>query len=59
MGSILSSTPLDLVDLFFYFEGFKVVEFGFVGLKFGMELVFTCFFLWPQSVSAQVFLGPV
>jgi hypothetical protein len=41
MGSILSSTPLDLVDLFFYFEGFEVVEFGFVGLKFGMELVFT------------------
>ena len=47
MGSILSFAPFDLVDLFFYFEGFKVVEFGLVRLKFGMELVFTCFFLWP------------
>lgn len=52
MRSILSFAPLDLVDFFFYFEGFQVVEFGLVRLKFGVELVFTCFFLRTQSVSA-------
>ena len=41
MGGILSLAPLDLVNLFFDFEGFEVIEFGFVGLELGMELVFT------------------
>jgi hypothetical protein len=45
MRSILSPAPLDLVDLLFYLEGLQVVEFGFVGLKFGMELIFAGFFL--------------
>lgn len=45
MGCILSFAPLDFVDLLFNLQGFEVVKFGFVGLEFGMELVFTSFFL--------------
>jgi hypothetical protein len=45
MGSILSSAPLDLVDLLFYFEGLQVIELGLVGLELRVELVFTRFFL--------------
>jgi hypothetical protein len=48
--SILPPAPLYLIDLLFYFEGFEVVEFGFVGLKFGVELILACFFL--QNVSS-------
>jgi hypothetical protein len=52
MGSILSPAPLDLVNLLFYLEGFQVIEFGFMGLEFGMEFVFASFFLAsPTSVS--------
>jgi hypothetical protein len=50
VGGVLAFTPLDLVYLFLDFERFKVVKFGFVGLKFGVEFVFTCFFL--STVSA-------
>jgi hypothetical protein len=49
MRRILSFTPLDLVDLLFDLQGFEVVKFGLVGLKFGVELVFTCFFLRSPS----------
>jgi hypothetical protein len=52
MGSILSPAPFDLVDLLFYFEGFEIVEFGFVRLELGMELVLACFFLDNVSSSA-------
>lgn len=45
MGGVLSSAPLDLVDLFLYFEGLQVIELGFVRLEFGVKLVFTSFFL--------------
>lgn len=36
---ILSSAPLDLVDLFFYLERLEVVKFGLVRLKFRVKLV--------------------
>jgi hypothetical protein len=45
MRRILSFTPLDLVDFLFDFEGLEVIEFRLVGLKFGVEFVFACFFL--------------
>lgn len=45
MGGVLASAPLDLVDLLFYLQGFKVVEFGLVRLEFGMELVLARLFL--------------
>ena len=45
MGRILAWTPLDLVNLLLYFEGFEVVEFGLVRLEFGIELVFAALFL--------------
>lgn len=51
MRSILPSTPLDLVDLFFYLEGFEVVELGFVRLELGVEFVFACFLLRGMSFS--------
>ena len=62
MRSILPSTPLDLVDLFFDLEGFEVVELGFVRLEFGVEFVFACFLLRGMSLgpwwAAEVdFLG--
>ena len=40
MRSVLSATPLDLVDLLFYLERLEVIELGFVGLKLGVEFVF-------------------
>jgi hypothetical protein len=52
MGSILSPAPLDLVDLLFYFEGFEIIEFGFVRLELRMELVLACFFLDNVNSSA-------
>jgi hypothetical protein len=67
MGGVLSSAPLDLVDLLFYFKGFEVVELGLVRLKFGMELVLAGFFLgWvrcsglsfcPQGLLTVSFLS--
>lgn len=45
MRSILSSTPFNLVDLLFDFQGLEVVEFGLVRLKLGVELVLAGFFL--------------
>jgi hypothetical protein len=56
MGSILSPAPLDLVNLLFYLEGFQVIEFGFMGLEFGMEFVFASFFL-ASSTSVPVLWG--
>jgi len=53
MGSILSPAPLDLVNLLFYLEGFQVIEFGFMGLEFGMEFVFAGFFL-ASTTSVSV-----
>lgn len=52
MRGILSSAPLDFVDFLFNFEGFEVVEFGFVGLEFGMEFVLARFFLGTMSAFA-------
>lgn len=46
VSGILSSAPLDLVDLFFDFERLEVVELGLVRLKLGMELVLAALFLW-------------
>ena len=54
MRCILSPTPLNLIDLLFYFEGLQVIEFRFVGLEFGMELVFAGFFLNHVSLLCQL-----
>ena len=40
----MSSAPFDLVDFLFDFEGLEVVEFGLVGLEFGVEFVFASLF---------------
>jgi hypothetical protein len=45
MRSILSTTPLDLINLFLDFERFQVVKLRFMGLKLGVKFVFTRFFL--------------
>lgn len=39
MGRVLSTTPFNLVDFLFNFQRLQIVEFGFVGLEFGVELV--------------------
>ena len=48
----MSPAPLDLVDLLFYLKRFEVIEFGLMGLEFGMEFVFAGFFL-VSSVLAS------
>jgi hypothetical protein len=45
VGRILSPAPFDLVYLLFYLQRLEVVEFGLVGLKLGVELVFAGLFL--------------
>ena len=45
MRCVLSPTPLDLIDFLFYFQGFEVIELGFMRLKLGVELVLACFLL--------------
>lgn len=45
MGGILTSAPLDLIDLFFDLERLEVVEFWFMRLELCVELVFTALFL--------------
>lgn len=52
MGGILSTAPLDLVDLLFDLEGLEVVEFRLVGLEFCVKLVLAGFFLccWSMLV---------
>ena len=47
----MSSAPFDFVDLLLDFEGFEIVEFRFVGLEFGVELVFACLFLDAGWIS--------
>lgn len=49
MGSILPTTPFDLVDLFFNFQGLQVIEFGFMRLELGVEFVFAGFLLFQES----------
>lgn len=49
MGGILSSTPLDLVDLLFDFERLEVIELGLVRLELGVEFVLAGFFLLGTS----------
>lgn len=51
MGGILSTAPLDLVDLLFDLEGLEVIELGLVGLELGVELVLAGFFLlrWLET----------
>jgi hypothetical protein len=39
VGRILPTAPFDLVDLLFDFQGFEIVEFGLVGLEFGVKFV--------------------
>lgn len=46
MRGVLSLAPLDLVDLLFNFERLKIVEFWFVRLELGVELVLAAFFLY-------------
>ena len=41
MSSILSLAPADLVDFFFNFERFEIVEFRLVRLELGMKAVLT------------------
>ena len=48
----MPAAPLDLVDLLFDLERFQVVELWLVRLEFGVELVFTGFFLRLVSLSA-------
>lgn len=55
MRGILSSAPLDLVDLLFYFKGLQVIELWLVGLKFCMELILAGFFL--EDVRYSVLPG--
>lgn len=43
--SVLPFAPLDLVDLLLDLERLEVVEFRFVRLELGVELVFAAFFL--------------
>jgi hypothetical protein len=45
MGGVLSSAPLDLVDLLLYFQRLEVIELGFMRLKFCVELVLASLFL--------------
>lgn len=45
MGGIGTSTPFDFVDLLFDLQTLQIVKLGFVGLKLGVEFVFTTFFL--------------
>lgn len=49
----MSSTPLDLVDLLFDFEGLEVIELGLVGLKLGVEFVLAGFFLLGTSGTSR------
>ena len=49
MSGVLSSAPLDLVDLLLYFQRLEVIELGFVRLKFCVELVLASLFLWEQE----------
>ena len=44
MSSILSLAPADLVDFFFNFERFEIVEFRLVRLKLGVEAIFASLF---------------
>lgn len=53
MGGILSSTPLDLVDLLFDLEGLEVIELGLVRLELGVEFVFASFFLLGTSGTSR------
>lgn len=56
----MSSTPLDLVDLLFDFEGLEVIELGLVRLELGVEFVFASFFLLStlgMSRSSAVIAG--
>lgn len=57
MRGILSSAPLDLVDLLFDFEGLEIVELRLVGLEFGVEFVLAGFFLARRSVSSMTALS--
>lgn len=54
MRGVLSSTPLDLVDLLFYLQGFQVIELGLMRLELGVEFVFTCFLLSMVSYSEHI-----
>lgn len=45
VSCILSSAPLDLVDLFFNFKRLEVVKLWLVRLKLGVELVLAALFL--------------
>jgi hypothetical protein len=46
MGSILAFAPLDPVDLLLDLERLKIIEFGLVRLKFGVESVLATPFLY-------------
>lgn len=54
MRCILPLAPFDFINLFFNFERFQVVEFGFVGLEFGMELIFAGFFLSTSVLNGRI-----
>ena len=47
-------TPFNLVNLLLYFEGFEVVEFRFMRLEFGVELVFAALFLENMSTVGNI-----
>jgi hypothetical protein len=45
MRGILTLAPFDLVDLFFYLEGFEVVKFWLMGLELGVKFILACLLL--------------
>ena len=50
MGGVLSFAPLDLVDLLLDLQRLEIVEFGFMGLELGVELVLASLFLFRRSI---------
>lgn len=52
MGSILSTAPLNLINLLLDLERLQVVKFRLMGLELGVKFVFTRFFLRRIRKSA-------
>lgn len=53
MRSILPPAPLDLVDLLFYFQGFKVIKLRLMRLEFGVKFVLAGLFLLGVSLGSM------
>ena len=53
MRGVLSLAPFDLVDLFFYFQGFQIIKFRLMRLELRVELVLAGFLLPTVSYSER------